>query len=134
MEELKAKSFWMRTVLGLGLACVAFAGACGGEDMPAGSGGQQLPAGQLPGGNMGDPCGGILGLTCGEGRYCDFASACGYADMQGTCRTMPTSCEEACTSKVCGCDGLSYCNACLAHLAGVDDTTCDSTPPPPTAR
>ena len=134
MEELKAKSLWKRTVLGLGLACAALAGACGGNDTPMPAGGEQLPGGQLPGGNMGDPCGGIMGLTCSEGKYCDFESKCGYADMQGTCRPMPTECEEECTTKVCGCDGLTYCNPCLAHFAGVDDTTCGDMPPPPTTR
>jgi hypothetical protein len=50
--------------------------------------------------------------------------------MLGTCRAIPEVCTLECIA-VCGCDGKKYCNACLAHVAGVDDssdTTCTDDP------
>ena len=142
MKELEAKSFVARMVWGLGIGCVALAsGACGSDPMPTptGGNGDQLPNDDENGGEI---CGGIVGFLCPEGKYCDFESnlesSCGRGDMLGKCRRMPTSCEEECSTKVCGCDGMNYCSACLAHFAGVDDTldltTCvtpPTTPPPP---
>jgi hypothetical protein len=139
VKKLEANSLVRRIVWGLGIGCAALAtGACS-DPMPVGGSGDQLPGGGDNGDeNSGEQCGGIVGVPCPSGKYCDFESSCGYADMTGKCRTMPTSCEEECTTKVCGCDGLTYCNACLAHFAGVDDTsdltscgTPPTTPPPP---
>ncbi len=65
-------------------------------------------------------CGGLQGLQCGAGEFCDFApeANCGFADQTGTCRVQP----EVCTREyrpVCGCDGLTYGNPCTANAAGV---------------
>jgi len=72
-------------------------------------------------------CGGLLGLTCGGGMFCDFEPAsCGDGDQQGICRPLPQACTKDCPG-VCGCDGAFYCNECTAHQAGVDeasDTSC----------
>ncbi len=62
-------------------------------------------------------CGGIAGVKCQKGQYCNFGAHCGVADQQGECATIP----EACTQQfdpVCGCDEKSYSNACMAAAAG----------------
>ena len=97
----------MRIMLAsLGLMA-ALAGCEPPPDLPPGQGGGEI-------------CGGLQGLSCGEGSYCAYApeALCGAADRTGMCRPMP----EACTMQfdpVCGCDGETYGNACSAAAAGV---------------
>jgi hypothetical protein len=56
---------------------------------------------------------------CPPTEYCDMpGSAC---SVQGNCAARPRDCNEDCPG-ICGCDGQNYCNACLAHAAGVDDS------------
>ena len=65
-------------------------------------------------------CGGLLGLTCGAGEFCDWEPGefCGAADHLGTCRPQPQACAQI-FAPVCGCDGQTYSNACHANGAGV---------------
>jgi hypothetical protein len=68
----------------------------------------------------GSACGGLKGLSCGTGEYCDFpiGTNCGAADQTGTCAKIAEGCTLDYTP-VCGCDGKTYGNACSAAAAGM---------------
>lgn len=100
------------------------AGASGSGmfDGGGGVGGSEEDAGNVDedAGSVAITCGGLLGLTCNVGEYCNYPieAICGAADQTGTCQMKP----EACTLQydpVCGCDDITYSNACVAASAGV---------------
>lgn len=72
------------------------------------------------GAGEGDPCGGLLGVQCAAGLFCDFPSEtlCGSGDQMGICREPPAACLHV-YKPVCGCDGLTYGNACEAAASSV---------------
>ncbi len=65
-------------------------------------------------------CGTRGSLPCAETEYCffDLSDICGAADAPGVCRAIPEGCADTVT-EVCGCDNLTYPNACMAALEGV---------------
>ena len=64
-------------------------------------------------------CGGIQGLECGEGKFCELPPGqCQVADSEGTCVFQPQMCTRD-YRPVCGCDGRTYGNDCERQSAGV---------------
>ena len=64
-------------------------------------------------------CGGYPGVQCATGNYCAIEkSQCAtIADVTGVCRKKPEVCTQQ-SQPVCGCDGKTYGNPCMAAAAG----------------
>lgn len=70
-------------------------------------------------------CGG----ACGPDEFCmkDFGDCDGAT---GICMVKPTDCDQV-SDPVCGCDGVTYANRCLAAAAGVNVSHLGPCAPPP---
>ena len=67
----------------------------------------------------GKTCGGRSMGACNLTQYCawDAKDLCGRADAPGRCAYQPHFCTTA-LSPVCGCDGQTYSNSCIASWLG----------------
>ena len=65
-------------------------------------------------------CAGPANLGCPKGQFCDALAVgkCPSRTQYGVCATKPQFCTQI-YAPVCGCNGVTYSNACVAAAAGV---------------
>jgi len=64
-------------------------------------------------------CGGPTDEDCNALEYCRYEPGqCGEPGAQGACELRPEVCTQV-YEPVCGCDGVTYPNACVAAQSGI---------------
>ena len=64
-------------------------------------------------------CGGFSGVQCPADQICRLREGQCCCDFEGVCEPLPDTCPQV-IDRVCGCDGNTYGNECLARAAGVN--------------
>ena len=113
---------------------VAGTSSTGGTTAAGGSVGT-AGTGQGGTGSSGTFCGGIAGIPCAKGQFCNLeGNQCGTADAGGVCTDLPQACTFECQQPgVCGCDGKRHCSACQANAQGISvapESFCNPGPTP----
>jgi hypothetical protein len=75
-------------------------------------------------------CGGSMNFACPADMYCNMKEDCGGIDRNGVCTFRPTQCKSE-SNPICGCDGETYSNPCLAAAKGVSQKELGECKAPP---
>lgn len=113
----------LRNIGGLVALWVGHAALLAGCNKAAGPGDGTTPASEAPAPSEDARCGGIAGLRCEKGEFCNMergagGQGCDVADGMGVCMEVPSRCTYE-FRPVCGCDGETYPTACVAHSKSV---------------